>query len=152
MLSEPAVVTAFQDGRLLLQADRARACTKCSLKRGCGQYLLGTGHAVTLSLPGENHAALQPGTEVRLAMPERSLLRLIACFYLPPLSLLLGAMAFGWALGLNELLQLFCAVLGLGLGIACSRVLLRGHAPPLQIFPAADLSAAASVASGVSLS
>jgi positive regulator of sigma E activity len=152
MLSEPAVVTASQDGRLHLQADRSRACAKCNLKRGCGQYLLGSDHAVTLNLPSAAYAELQPGTEVRLAIPERGLLQLVAGFYLLPLFLLLGAVTLGWMLGLSEALQLFCAVLGLGLGLAASRVLLRGVEPSLQILPAADAITAACVSSGVSLS
>jgi positive regulator of sigma E activity len=135
MLSEPAVVTASEDGRLLLQADRSRACAKCNLKHGCGQYLLGSDHAVTLSLPGAAYAELRPGTELRLAMPERGLLQLVAGLYLLPLPPLLGAMTLGWMLGLSEAWQLLCAVLGLGLGLAGSRLLLRGFAPPCAFFP-----------------
>jgi positive regulator of sigma E activity len=152
MLSEPAVVTATVEGHLLLQADRAQACTKCTLKRGCGQYLLGAGHAVTLNLPSDSLTPLQPGTEVRLAMAERSFLQLVACFYLPPLFLLLSAVTLGWRLGLSEAQQFLCVVLGLGLGMVCSRTLLRGYVPPLHIVPAAAANATAPVSSGVSLS
>ncbi|MDR0779235.1 MAG: SoxR reducing system RseC family protein [Pseudomonadales bacterium] len=150
MLSEPAVVTAASDGRLLLRADRAPRCATCTLKRGCGQSLLGTQRALTLNLPSA--AAIAPGTQVRLAVAERDLLQLIGCFYLPPLLLLLGAALLGWRLGLSELLQFCCVALGLALGVGCSHLLLRRHrlnsqmlhsqipnsqTPTLQIVPAA---------------
>jgi sigma-E factor negative regulatory protein RseC len=93
MLNEPARVVAISGDRIQLKTARKSTCNKCSLKGGCGQYLLAPGED-TLWLPcaaSQDGGQLMPGAEVVISMPEGTLTRLAALFYLLPLVALLLA-------------------------------------------------------------
>jgi positive regulator of sigma E activity len=130
MLVEPATITALVGGNITLHTPRAATCGKCSMKTGCGQYLL-AGDRQTLSLPrneinvGVPEAQLQSGTEFRLCMEEQAVLGFTLLFYLLPLAFLLGAALLATALGAGEAVTALSALLGLTSGFLCLPRLLR---------------------------
>ncbi|HWK53484.1 MAG TPA: SoxR reducing system RseC family protein [Hyphomicrobiales bacterium] len=143
MLSEPAVVTTAGKGSFLLKTDRADTCAGCSLKRGCGQRLPGAPQSYYLELDTDcAEIPVAEGQAVKLAMSERGLLVLCSVFYLLPLVALLLALVLAWQAGAPEWLQIALAFMGLAMGMAGSRWLLR-HAPlrrslALRVVPAGE--------------
>lgn len=130
MLSEPASVAALSDDAVHLQTRRGATCSGCSLKSGCGQYLLASKDE-SLVLPRSDFtcaadaAALQPGAQVRLSMAPSQLLRLSFLFYLLPLALLLLGTLAGLWLGSGESSAILGAAAGLLTGLLLARRALR---------------------------
>lgn len=130
MLYESAAVVSCDGTELLLRTGRHATCSGCSLKPGCGQYLLARDrdllavtacHADGLTLPQD----LREGEQVRITLVEGQLLRLTALFHGLPLAGLLLATLAGTALGLPEGSTILMAGAGLAGGVAVSRLLMR---------------------------
>ena len=130
MLSEPASVAAVSHDAVHLRTRRSATCSGCSLKSGCGQYLLASkDESLSLSrsdlVCAADAAALQPGAQVQLAMPPAQLLRLSFLFYLLPLILLLLGTLAGLWLGSGESSAILGAAAGLLTGLWLARRALR---------------------------
>lgn len=132
MLSETATVVRLDAGSIQLKTQRLSTCSGCSLKSGCGQYLLSR-EQDQLCLSARDVAALadldslQPGSRVQLSMEPRQLLSLAAWFYLLPLGCLLVATTVAALLGLQDALVGLNALAGLCAGVLISRVVMRNR-------------------------
>jgi sigma-E factor negative regulatory protein RseC len=128
MLCETAAVVRHDGKSILLKTNRRDTCGGCSLKGGCGQYLLAR-DADCLELSGSDlpHQLLQEklgvGDQVQISMDEGQLLRLVALFYgFPLLGVLLATLLASLA-RLGEGGVVLSALGGFGGGIVLSRLL-----------------------------
>lgn len=163
MLRETATVARHDGDTLHLKTRRGATCSGCSLKGGCGQYLLArdadvlTLQGCELSRPSQNeglqgsvsnsnvlHANVQIGDEVQISLSEGQLLHLVGLFYgLPLLGLLLFTL-LATLLNASEGVLVLAALSGLGSGVLLSRLLLhsddvrRSVSPQIHRLAAAD--------------
>lgn len=145
MLAEAASVVARDGSTLRLQSSRHATCTGCSLKTGCGQYLLArTGrdsglHDVLTLTPldesADDLAACRAGDSVRIELPEGRLVLLAMCFYAVPLVLLLLATALTSWLAASEGVVVLGGLAGLASGCLLTRWLLARQALQRQFAP-----------------
>jgi sigma-E factor negative regulatory protein RseC len=132
MLSETATVVRLDAGTIQLKTERLSTCTGCSLKSGCGQYLLSREQDL-LCLSARDVAArvdldsLQAGSRVQLSMEPGQLLSLVAWFYLLPLGCLLVATTVADLLELQDTMAGLSALSGLCAGVLISRVAMRSR-------------------------
>ncbi|MDP5293066.1 SoxR reducing system RseC family protein [Oceanimonas sp. CHS3-5] len=134
MIEEIATVTAVHDGRVEVSCFSKSACGQCRQSSTCGTGL------VSKALPGRDHRfviatelTLQPGQQVRIGIPEQSLITgALLVYLLPLLCLLTGGLVAGWA-GLGEGASIVGALAGGGLGFALASRLSRrrGHDQPV---------------------
>lgn len=135
MLSESALVVALDDQGLCLQTRRQAACSGCSVRKGCGQYLLAQDRKV-LQLDDAGlaqrllAAGVQPGAEVIVSLGQHQLLQLVAVFHALPLAGLLLATLTTVLLGGGEGAAIAAGASGLLAGGLWSRRLLREVAAP----------------------
>lgn len=129
MYSESAAVVHVDARGLQLRTERQTTCAGCSLKGGCGQYLLARDRDV-LDLRDVDlgcqllQSGVQAGDTVHISLESGQLLTLAGLFYAVPLAaLLLATLAASW-LGAGEPGLVLAAVVGLGVGIGCSRQLM----------------------------
>lgn len=119
MLFEPASVVETSPDTVRLQTRRSATCAGCSLKSGCGQYLLAPKDEI-LPLPRNTLTnsltddVLQPGTQVLVSLAPAQLMRLAFLFYLLPLGTLLSGTVVALLFGFGE----SGAILGAGAGLA----------------------------------
>lgn len=154
MLSEPATVIAREGHHLCLRTSRQATCSGCSVRSGCGQYLL---------MPQDERlelsdcdpamlAALGNAGQVQVELAGDRLLLLAALFYvLPLLLLLLTTLLAVWS-GLGEGGTMLAAAAGLAGGIVIARALLRNAAVRARVAPRVHPLAAAAAASEMSRS
>lgn len=125
MLSEPVSILAVKGDLINLQTSRKAACGKCSLKSGCGQYLLSRdtesfwlnagGMTVDKSSPQNTFSA---GTRARLSIAGDAVARLALLFYMLPLMALLVATLVASVFTVNEAWLAISALGGLTAGLA----------------------------------
>jgi sigma-E factor negative regulatory protein RseC len=130
MQSESALVASPDGKTLQLRTARQSSCSACSLKGGCGQYLLARQDALlelhSCELGEElRKQGLRAGEQVRISLAEGQLLLLAALFYALPLASLLLATLLAFWLGAGEGAVILAALAGLLSGIALTRQLLR---------------------------
>lgn len=128
MLTEPARVLEVSGDVILLETSRKAACGKCSIKGGCGQYLLGSDSGVLqLNRQGSGNGvtALLPGSRVTLQMPRGAVAFLALLFYCLPLLLLIVFMLFAGIWTTDESAQIFSAFAGLAAGLLLLPTALR---------------------------
>lgn len=139
VLHETAKVTGLDGQTIRLETSRKAACSGCSLKSGCGQYLLARGNdclvlrgdALSESGPG----TLKQGATIRLSLQPVQLLKLTALFYLLPLLLLIAATLLATLTGLGEGNTILLALLGLLSGFLASRLILKSRAVGRSLSP-----------------
>jgi sigma-E factor negative regulatory protein RseC len=142
MLCETASVVRQDSHAIFLKTNRHNTCGGCSLKGGCGQYLLER-DADCLEVRNADLSSqlLQPqellaaGEQVQITLEEGQLLRLVVLFYgLPLFGLLLATLLA--ALGESgEGALVLSALCGLAGGIAFSRLLVRSAGIRHQVSP-----------------
>lgn len=133
MLTEAASVLGRDGSTLRLQTSRHATCSGCSLKAGCGQYLLVSAgrdsrqdQELTVNdlAGGDEVAGCRAGDQVRIELSGGNLVMLAMCFYMLPLVLLLIATALGAWLGAGEGLLVLSGLAGLAAGCWMARWLL----------------------------
>lgn len=159
MLRELASVVRHDGPALVLKTERQGTCARCSLKGGCGQYLLARDRGLLemqdCDLAGQwQKGALQPGEQVEVSLSGGQLLCLAGLFYGVPLLGLLLAALLAALLGAGEGVLMLATVVGLAGGVLLSRLLLnrdsiRSAASPRILRSASAASgAAAALADG----
>lgn len=132
MLSETASVVSLDAETIQLKTQRLATCTGCSLKSGCGQYLLSRDQEL-LNLSGSALVGKNPistyrtGDRVQLTMEPEQLLVLTAWFYMLPLVFLLVATVIATLSGLSDAQTALAALTGLATGLWCSNKALKHH-------------------------
>jgi sigma-E factor negative regulatory protein RseC len=140
MLRETASVVSHDGHVLHLKTERRGTCSGCSLKGGCGQYLLARDNDL-LDVPacestrGLLEGELQSGEQVQIVLSEGQLLNLAWLFYGLPLLGLLLATLFARGLGAGEGMMMLLALGGLALGVYLSRLLLRSKRMRRRVSP-----------------
>jgi sigma-E factor negative regulatory protein RseC len=163
MLCETATVAGHDGHTLHLKTRRGATCSGCSLKGGCGQYLLARDadvlkladcelHRPLSSSPvaqasavmnSVSHESVQIGDQVQISLAEGQLLQLVGLFYgLPLLGLLLFAL-LGALFNASEGVLVLAAAGGLGSGVLLSRLLLRSDGIRRSVSPQIHRLAAA---------
>ena len=102
-----ATVVKCPDGRLMAEVTRSEACAKC------GACAHGQEEKRLYELP---EGAFEVGDSVEIRLPDRSALPAALLGYGMPLLSMLIFLVIGFALGLPELYQALCALLGAALG------------------------------------
>jgi len=128
MLTEPARVLEVSGDVILLETSRKAACGKCSIKGGCGQYLLGSDTELLQMNRqdlGTGVAALLPGSSVTLRMHRGTVASLALLFYCLPLLLLIAGMLLAGIWTTNESTQIISAFAGLAAGLLLLPTALR---------------------------
>ncbi|AEY00680.1 hypothetical protein GU3_04615 [Oceanimonas sp. GK1] len=130
MIEEIATVTAVHSGGVEVRCFSKSACGQCRQRSTCGTGL------VSGALPERNHQfviatelVLKPGEQVRIGIPEQSLITgALLVYLLPLLCLLTGGLVAGWA-GLGEGASILGALAGggLGFGLAARLAQRRGR-------------------------
>lgn len=109
MLVEQATVIAYADGIAEVQCAAKQGCGSCSAASNCGSRALS-------ALAGEKNAprfrlavseALQVGDQIRLGLPEQTLLFAVIWLYALPLLSLIGSVMLFSALSTNEIAVAF---------------------------------------------
>jgi positive regulator of sigma E activity len=134
MSIEKAEIQHVSRHGLRVVAHRQESCGKCSLRQGCGQYLLGRSNRLVIDIPlgstPESGIATcsnyRPGDEIELQLDEGRVSGLVLWFYGVPLLTMLSAVAIGALLDFTEVGNMIMAVAGLLLGISFARHYL-GH-------------------------
>lgn len=140
MLSETASVVSSDGHSLQLKTGRQGACSGCSLKGGCGQYLLARPDALLdlqhCALEGDlQQGGVQGGDQVQISLAEGQLLLLAALFYVLPLAALLLATLLASLLGAGEGALMLTALVGLAAGVGVARRLLRSDEVRRRLSP-----------------
>lgn len=101
MITEAAVVTRCDDGKVEVRLQRASACGNCELSQGCGTGALGRllgNRSRPLVIPTEQN--LKPGDSLLLGLSEAALVKASLTVYgLPLLAMVIAgllAALFGW--------------------------------------------------------
>ena len=149
MSKEKAEIQQVTDKGLRIIAHRPQTCSKCSLRQGCGQYLLRRSNRLVMDmvlekLPGERMGSCHkysPGDEIELQLDEGRLTRLVFWFYGLPLACMILAVALGAVLGFPEISNMLLAVSGLVLGISTARHYLGQEAHAGYFLPGISASA-----------
>lgn len=139
MLSEKATIISSDAQGLQVQTQRRASCSGCSMKSGCGQYLLARDQdRLRLDTQAYDHDcrhALQPGDAVLVGLEERQFLILTALFYALPLAVLLASVLLAAFVGLSEGMMAVAALAGLMAGFLLSRQLVNSNRIQKQIRP-----------------
>jgi len=128
MIESVATVVAVGDNWVQVECRRKSACGHCHQQESCGVGSLAK------SMPGRPQlrelarvAEVRVGQQVRIGIPEKSLLKSALLVYmLPLLCLLLGALAGKWLSAVwhiaEELPEILGALLGGGLGFLLAKL------------------------------
>ena len=140
MLTETATVIGLTNNSVQVNTQRKTTCSGCSMKSGCGQYLLGKEDSV-LELSGStvysaaNIPALSVGDQLQLGLEPSQLLVLTWWFYVLPLGSLLLATLLSALAGLSEPVVVFFAFAGLLLGFLAARLMMQTEKVRTRIMP-----------------
>ena len=132
MLCETARILQVSADKVLIETSRKGTCGKCSMKSGCGQFLLAPEkqtlwleRTCVVAADSASSRALVPGMEMQLNMDGAALSGLALLFYLLPLGLLLLATVLASLFTTNEFWLAVSACAGLGSGFMLLPGLLR---------------------------
>lgn len=134
MLSEIVKISSIGLGHIRLHPKKNGACSSCSYKPSCGQYLLNSLYMnteielPTSLLPKETDIqSLQNGTQVQIDVEANKLVQLALMLYLLPLfSMLLTAFLAELA-GFNEVLIMILVFIALFLSMRMLSRYFRSH-------------------------
>ena len=126
MLSETATITDIDDDRVVLRTRRQPSCSGCSLKAGCGQYLLGKDDDQLILARGDSAClardhGLKTGDRVKLTVAPGQLLALACWFYVLPLATLIAGTLVAQLSGAADGAVMASAGAGLFAGLWFSR-------------------------------
>ncbi len=119
MIEEHAKVVRLQGDQAVIEMQRQSGCQSCSLSGGCGVGSLGRllgQRAQLYSIPNEQD--LQPGEQIIIGMPDRSLLLASVIMYLLPLiCLFMFGLAAQVIFHSNESVTAVLSMVGLAVGL-----------------------------------
>jgi positive regulator of sigma E activity len=147
MSTEKAEIQHVSGGGLRIVAGRHETCGKCTLRQGCGQYLLRRRNRLVIDIPFGSKSdtgmtacgSYHPGDAIELQLAEGRVSSLVIWFYGVPLATMLAAVAIGVLLDLNEVCNMILAAAGLVLGISSARHYLGQEAHAASFLPAINL-------------
>ena len=117
MITERAVVTRCEAGRVEVRLQRGSACGHCELSQGCGTgaigRLLGNRSRPLVIATGED---LKPGDELLLGLSEAALVKASLAVYGLPLFAMVGAGLLAALLGIADTWVALTSVVGLFAG------------------------------------
>lgn len=129
MLHTQGQVIRNNQGQLMLQAECQEQCKSCGAKVLCS----GSSRTLALTLDARQQQTHYEGQRLQLDLHEDELLRLTLLAYTLPCLLLLALALLASPFG--DLATALGAILGLGLGIGISSLLIRRHPPQLVLSP-----------------
>lgn len=133
MIEQQAVVTQCDDKTVWLQAQRQSTCSGCRLKQGCGTGLLSNHVGKRFSeISVDKISDVHIGQQVKLVIPEQTLLQGAMLMYIAPLILLFLFAAVAKTLNFNEFFEIFSGLSGLFIGFYLVRLRLKNHKHDLR--------------------
>jgi sigma-E factor negative regulatory protein RseC len=133
MIEQQAKVIACDDNTVWLEAERQSTCSQCQLKQGCGTGLLANHVGKRFSRIAVNKTFdVTIGQQVRLAIPEQSLLQGTFVMYIMPLVLMFLFATAVQFLNFNEIVEIFAGISGLLVGFYWARLRLVNNKDGFQ--------------------
>jgi len=126
MLEETAHVVEVHDGLLIAETRSRSGCSHCG-NGSCTTSVVAKLFGVRRNrLVMENSLGARPGDQVRIGIPDRSLVRASLMAYLLPLIFMLGITALGNLAGVSEFFLSLLALAGLAMGFFIVHWVSRG--------------------------
>ena len=118
MIEQSAKVVKCDDKVVWLEAERQSTCSGCQVRQGCGTGMLANHvgkrfSSIAVSKTGD----VKIGQQVKLAIPEETLLQGAFLMYMLPLILMFIIAAGVRALNFNEAIEIFGGLSGLVIGL-----------------------------------
>lgn len=133
MIEQRATVIGSDDDTVWLEAERQSTCSQCQLKKGCGTGLLANHVGKRFSRIAVNKTIdVTIGQQVRLAIPEESLLKGTFVMYIMPLVLMFLFAAAAQVLNFNEMIEILAGISGLLIGFYWARLRLANNKDGFQ--------------------
>lgn len=133
MIEQQATVIGSDDDTVWLEAERQSTCSQCQLKKGCGTGLLANHVGKRFSRIAVNKTIdVTIGQQVRLAIPEESLLKGTFVMYIMPLVLMFLFAAAAQFLNFNEMIEILAGISGLLIGFYWARLRLANNKDGFQ--------------------
>ena len=133
MIEQKATVISVDDRTVWVQAERQSTCSQCQVKQGCGTGLLANHVGKRFSriaVAKTNDVVI--GQQVKLTIPEQSLLHGAFLMYIVPLALLFLFATVAQVLDFNEVGEIFSGLSGLFIGFYWVRSRLRDNKDGFQ--------------------
>lgn len=117
MIEQSAKVVRSDDKMVWLEAERQSTCSGCQVRQGCGTGMLAKHvgkrfSSISVLKTGD----VKIGQQVKLAIPEETLLQGAFLMYILPLVLMFVIAAGARALNFNEAIEIFGGLSGLFVG------------------------------------
>ena len=126
MLEEIAYVVAVQESLLIAETQSRGACSHCRTA-SCTTSVVAKLFGVRRNrLVMENSLGARPGDQVRIGIPDRTLVLASLMAYLLPLLCMLGTTALGKLAGVSEFFLSLLALVGLAMGFFIVHRVSRG--------------------------
>lgn len=133
MIEQQAKVIDCDDNTVWLEAERQSTCSQCQLKQGCGTGLLANHVGKRFSRILVNKTFdVTIGQQVRLAIPEQSLLQGTFVMYIVPLVFMFLFAAIAQSLNHNEMIEILAGITGLLIGFYWARLRLANNKDGFQ--------------------
>lgn len=129
MLHTQGEVIRNDQGELVMQAECQEQCKSCGAQKICS----GSSRTLALALDASQQQHYHEGQRLQMDLNEDELLRLTLLAYALPCILLLVLALLAAPFG--DLATALGAILGLGLGIGISSLLIRRHPPRIVLSP-----------------
>jgi len=117
MIEQSAKVVSCDDNRVWLEAERQSTCSGCQVRQGCGTGMLAKHVGKRFSsIAVVKTGDVKIGQQVKLAIPEETLLQGAFLMYILPLVLMFVVAAAARAFSLNEAIEILGGLGGLFIG------------------------------------
>ena len=128
MIEQSAKVVSCDDRTVWLEAERQSTCSACKLKQGCGTGMLEKHVGQRFSrIAVDKTAEVTIGQQVKLTIPEETLLQGAFLMYILPLVLMFILAAGARALNLNDAVEIFAGLSGLLIGFYLVKIRLANR-------------------------
>lgn len=140
MLIETGVVIRAEANSIWVKTLRKTTCGSCHARHGCGQNLLQSLISVDADIRARlDHDTpvrnLAPGDEVEIAIQEGAVIAASLLAYGIPLMFLILGVMLAESLALGDATQLLAGIMGLGVGLFLSRLMLFSRFKPAYFEP-----------------
>ena len=133
MIEQTAKVISCNDDTVFLEVERQSTCSTCKVKQGCGTGLLAEHVGKRFShITVHKTNDVKIGQQVRLAIPEQTLLQGALLMYILPIALLFVFAALAHAFNFNEMVEIFSGLAGLLLGFYLVKIRLSNKEDGFQ--------------------
>ena len=128
MIEQSAKVVSCDDRTVWLEAERQSTCSACKLKQGCGTGILEKHVGQRFSrIAVDKTTEVTIGQQVKLTIPEETLLQGAFLMYILPLVLMFILAAGARALNLNDAVEIFAGLSGLLIGFYLVKIRLANR-------------------------